>query len=126
MAEAVITLEARKKMVRARAGEITLPKIVGMAIGTGGVDGCGNPVDPSSNDTRLKNEILRKEIDSYSFVDDTTCRYLCTLETNECIDEKINEIGLYDEDGDLVAIRTFKDKTKDDDLEMTFRVDDIF
>ena len=30
MADAVITLKARKKMVQARAGAITLPPIVGM------------------------------------------------------------------------------------------------
>ena len=35
----IITVTARKNMVRARAGEIQLPKIVGFVFGDGGVDG---------------------------------------------------------------------------------------
>lgn len=34
----IITVTARKNMVRARAGEIQLPKIVGFVFGDGGVD----------------------------------------------------------------------------------------
>ena len=126
MADAVITLKARKKMVQARAGAITLPPIVGMVFGTGGVDEAGMPVAPSGSDEGLKQEIFRKELDSYTFTDDTTCRYLCTLEVGECDNEEISEIGLYDSGGDITAIKTFKKKGKDSDLEMTFRIDDIF
>lgn len=126
MADAVVTLKARKKMVQARAGAITLPPIVGMVFGTGGVDASGVPVVPSGNDDSLKQEIFRKEVDSYTFTDDTTCRYLCTLAVNECANEDISEIGLYDSDGDLIAVKTFKAKGKDADLEMTFQIDDIF
>lgn len=126
MADAVVTLKARKKMVQARAGAITLPPIVGMVFGTGGVDASGVPVVPSGNDDSLKQEIFRKEVDSYTFTDNTTCRYLCTLAVNECANEDISEIGLYDSDGDLIAVKTFKAKGKDADLEMTFQIDDIF
>ena len=126
MADAVITLKARKKMVQARAGAITLPPIVGMVFGTGGVDEAGMPVAPSGSDEGLKQEIFRKELDSYTFTDDTTCRDLCTLEVGECDNEEISEIGLYDSEGDITAIKTFKKKGKDSDLEMTFRIDDIF
>ncbi len=126
MADAVVTLKARKKMVQARAGAIALPPIVGMVFGTGGVDASGVPVVPSGNDDSLKQEIFRKEVDSHTFTDDTTCRYLCTLAVNECANEDISEIGLYDSDGDLIAVKTFKVKGKDADLEMTFQIDDIF
>ncbi|MCI8429943.1 MAG: hypothetical protein HFI16_06760 [Lachnospiraceae bacterium] len=126
MADAVITLKARKKMVQARAGAVTLPPIVGMVFGTGGVDETGIPVAPSGSDEGLRQEIFRKELDSYTFTDDTTCRYLCTLEVGECDNEEISEIGLYDSEGDVTAIKTFKKKGKDPDLEMTFRIDDIF
>ena len=126
MADAVITLKARKKMVQARAGAITLPPIVVMVFGTGGVDEAGMPVAPSGSDEGLRQEIFRKELDSYTFTDDTTCRYLCTLEVGECDNEEISEIGLYDSEGDITAIKTFKKKGKDSDLEMTFRIDDIF
>lgn len=126
MADAVVTLIARKKMVKARAGVIGLPPIVGMAFGTGGVDGAGDPVEPSVSDEGLKCEVYRKAVDNFTFTDDTTCRYTCTLTANECVDEEISELGLYDSEGDIIAIKTFRGKGKDSDLEMTFRVDDIF
>ena len=126
MANAIVTLTARRKMVKARAGVIVLPPIVGMAFGTGGVDKEGIPIEPSVSDEGLKNEVFRKVVDNYTFTDDTTCRYLCTLAANECADEGINELGLYDSEGDIIAIKTFRSKGKDADLEMTFRVDDIF
>lgn len=126
MADAVVTIAARKKMARARAGEIQLPPIAGMAFGTGGVDDGGKPVQPLVSDEGLKNEVFRKAADSHEFIDDTTCRYLCTLAADECAGEEISELGLYDSEGDIIAIKTFKSKGKDADLEMTFRVDDIF
>nr|WP_304956355.1 phage tail protein [uncultured Acetatifactor sp.] len=126
MADAVVTRIAREKLVKARAGVIELPPIAGMAFGTGGVDSEGTPIVPSVNDEGLKAEVFRKKVDSYIFTDDTTCRYFCTLMANECADENINEIGLYDSDGDIIAIKTFKSKGKDADIEMTFRIDDIF
>ena len=58
----IITKSARKKMVQARAGAITLPKIVGMAFGSGGVDSAGNVISPSETQTALKKELLRKPI----------------------------------------------------------------
>jgi len=126
MADAVVTQIARKKMMKARAGVIALPPIVGMAFGTGGVDDGGIPVEPSVSDEGLRNEVFRKAVDSYTFTDDTTCRYLCTLAASECVDQEISELGLYDSDGDIIAIKTFKSKGKDADIEMTFRIDDIF
>lgn len=126
MADAMVTLIARKKLVRARAGAIELPPIVAMAFGTGGVDADGIPIEPSDSDEGLKNEVFRKAIDNYTFIDDTTCRYFCTLAVDECVGETINELGLCDAEGDIIALKTFRDKGKDGDLEMTFRIDDIF
>lgn len=125
---AVVTIKARKNMVLARAGEIELPPIVGMAFGDGGVDTSGNVIAPSESQMALTSELYRKEIDGYKVLEDAeaTVRYECTLQKNEMIDQSISEIGLYDEKGDLVCIKTFKPKGKDDDLEMTFTLDDIF
>lgn len=126
MANAIVTKLARMKMVKARAGVITLPKIVGMAFGSGGVDAASNVIFPSIEQTELNNELLRKEVDGFDFQGDTTCRYTCTLGIHELAGENISEIALYDEEGDLVAIKSFTSKGKDDDLEMTFNIDDIF
>ncbi len=123
---AVITKAAREKMVKARAGAIPLPKIVGMAFGNGGVDATGSVIPPTESQSELSNEIFRKEIDGYSFPEDTTCRYECTLAESELAGEEISEIGLYDEDGDIICIKTFMRKGKDDDVEQTYSLDDIF
>lgn len=122
----IITKSARKKLVQARAGAITLPKIIGMVFGDGGVDASGNVIAPNDNQTALNHEIFRKVIDGYSLISETTCRYECTLSESELEGEYISEIGLYDADGDLVCIKTFTKKGKDSDIEMTYTLDDVF
>lgn len=126
MANALVTLMARNKMLRARAGEITLPRITEFAFGNGGIDGSGQPKEPTDTQSELNNEIFRKPIDGYKMLSATKCRYTCTLLNSELAGENISEIGLVDEDGDLVAIKNFKSKGKDDDLEMEFQLDDTF
>ena len=124
----IITKKARENMVKARAGAITLPKIVGMAFGDGGVDTAGNVVAPTEDQGALKHELFRKELEGYSFPPDTTttCRYECILAENELAGEDISEIGLHDENGDIACIKTFKSKGKDVDIQMTFTLDDVF
>lgn len=122
----IITKKAREKLVKARAGVIQLPKIVGMAFGDGGVDAAGTVIPPAETQAGLTNELFRKEIDGYSFPEDTTCRYECTLSESELAGEEISEVGLYDADGDIVCIKTFLRKGKDDDMEQTYTLDDIF
>lgn len=122
----IITKKAREKLVKARAGAIQLPKIVGMAFGDGGEDENGTVIPPLEEQAELTNELFRKVIDGYSFLEDTTCRYECTLAENELAGEKISEIGLYDEDDDIVCIKTFMSKGKDDDIEQTYVLDDRF
>lgn len=124
----VITKKSRQKLVKARAGAITLPKVVGMAFGNGGVDSNGNVIAPTETQEGLANELYRKEIDSYEFPEgtDTTCRYECTLSETELAGEEISEIGLYDEEDDIICIKTFMRKGKDDDVEQTYVLDDIF
>ena len=122
----IITKKSREKLVKARAGAIQLPKIVGMVFGDGGVDASGNVIPPTESQSGLTNEIFRKELDGYSFPADTTCRYECTLTESELAGEEISEIGLYDSEGDVVCIKTFKRKGKDADVEQTYTLDDIF
>lgn len=122
----VITKKGREKLVKARAGALTLPKITGMAFGSGGVNESGTVIAPTESQTKLTKELYRKEIDTYSFPNDTTCRYECTLTESELAGAEISEIGLYDADGDIVCIKTFTRKGKDDDVQQTYVLDDIF
>lgn len=126
MAEAVVTKLARNKMLKARAGDLALPKIVGMAFGSGGVDPQGIVIIPSDTQNALNTELLRKEIDSKTYVSDVECKYEVTLETEDLPGQSISEIALYDEVGDLVAIKNFLPKKKDSDLEMIFQISDMF
>lgn len=126
MANAITTNKAREKMVKARAGDITLAKITHMIFGDGGADSTGKPISPSGSDTKLKNQTLKKSIDGHIYPASTTCRYSCRLTKEELADKNINEIGLVDADGDLVAVKTFGNKYKDADMEMIFEIDDEF
>lgn len=126
MAESVVTIKAKEKMLKARAGIQPLPQIVGMAFGDGGVTGEGAVIPPTEEQTALKNELLRKEIDGYTEISTTCYRYTCTLEEAELANQKISEIALYDANGDLVAIKNCLAKGKDDDAVMIFEIDDIF
>lgn len=122
----IITKKARENMVKARAGALVLPKITGMAFGNGGVDAEGAVIKPEEDQAELASELFRKEINGFEFVEDTTCRYECTLTEQELAGEDISEIGMYDENGDIVCIKNFKAKGKDGDMEMTFTLDDVF
>ncbi|MCI8565960.1 MAG: hypothetical protein HFI39_06530 [Lachnospiraceae bacterium] len=124
----VITKKARRKLVLARAGAANLPPIAGMAFGSGGVDESGEVIAPTEDQEQLLSELGRKEIEFYSLLENepATVRYECTLQKTELANQEISEIGLYDADGDMVCIKTFKAKGKDEDLEMTFVLDDVF
>ena len=124
--EAVVTLLARTKMMKARAGILPLPKITGIAFGDGGTDSDSQVLTPDGSQTELNHELLRKPIDRYTVLSDTKCRYECTLEKGELTGAYISEAALYDEEGDLVAIKNFLPNGKDSDLEMTIQMDDEF
>lgn len=122
----VITKKARMKLVKARAGAITLPKVIGMAFGNGGVRADGTVIEPQETQSALAHELYRKPVDKYSFPEDCICRYECTLLETELAGKEISEIGLYDQEGDILCIKNFTRKGKDDDVEQTYVLDDIF
>lgn len=122
----IITIAGRKKMLRARAGEIALPKIAGFVFGDGGIDAGGNVIAPLEKEATLKHELLRKKYDTYTMLSDTKCKYECTLAESELPGTKISEIGLYDAEGDIITIKRFTAKGKDADISMTFWINDTF
>lgn len=126
MAGTTVTTRAKKKMLLARAGEAALPKIVGMAFGDGGVNSAGEVIPHSANQNTLHHEVLRKAVDGHEILSDTKIRYTCTLSESELANTYISECGLYDADGDLVAMKAFMKKGKDADMEAVFEVEDTF
>lgn len=126
MAKGVITEIGREKLCRAHSGDRELPKITQMALGSGGVDGDGQVIATSGEETELKIELLRRDIDSHTYPEKTTCRYVLRLGKDDLKDSFISEQGLYDEEGDLIAYKTFLPKGKDSDMEFVFNMDEIF
>lgn len=124
----VITLTGRKKFCKAHAGDMTLPVITHMAWGDGGVDENGTPKTASGNEIGLYQELMKKEIETHAYTDEaeTTCRYTATLERGELTGSEISEMGLFDEEGDLIAYRTFMRKGKDADIPQIYDMDEIF
>ena len=118
----------RRKLCKAHAGDLTLPKITQMAWGDGGVLEDGTPKQTTGEETGLHNLLLKKDIEAHTYVDDaqTTCRYTATLEAEELTGKEISEMGLYDEEGDLIAYRTFLRKGKDADIPQIYDMDEIF
>lgn len=126
MAQAVITEKGREKLCKAHAGDIALPKITHMVLGSGGVDPQGEVKTPTGTETALYEEKIKKTLSGHSFPIPTTCRYSMKLEKNELANEYISEQGLIDAEGDLVAYKTFLPKGKDSDMEFIFDMDEIF
>ncbi|EMK15599.1 phage tail protein [Leptospira kirschneri] len=82
-----------------------------IAFGIGGLEG-GIPRAPKIGDTGLQNEIYRKLVEIRSDSDGN--RYFqTTVKQGEMMGYGINEIGLFDEDGELLYLKTFPSKDKD-------------
>lgn len=132
MEKTVITDIGRKKLCKAHAGDISLPKIAKMAFGDGGVNAQGEEIRPTGKETSLYSELVTKDLvrhacrDGEDGSEETTCEYCGCLEAGECTGKYISEIGLVDEEGDLIAIRTFLPMGKTEDIPLMFNMDEIF
>ena len=128
MAQAVITNIGKKKLCKAHAGDIELPPITKMAWGDGGLEESGTPKETTGQETALYNQLLEKDIEYHAYHDEgeTSCRYVGKIEKSALVGKNISEIGLVDADGDLVAYKTFLAKGKDEDIPMTFNMDEVF
>lgn len=120
----ITTINAKKKTLLARAGDIALPKITQIAFGDGGVDETGAIIDLEENQVNLNNEIYRKDIAKHEVISGTQIQYYCELLEDELAGRQISEIALVDAEGDLVAIKHFKSKSKDGDFSFLFKVND--
>ncbi len=129
MEKAVATKIGRRKLCMAHAGDASLPAIVKMAFGDGGMGEDGVERKPTGDETSLYNELLQKDLDGHMYregSDQTTAVYTATLGAGECTGKYISEIGLIDADGDIVAIRTFLPMGKTEDIPLVFDMDEIF
>lgn len=128
MAQGIITEIGRKKLCMAHSGDITLPPIVQMGFGSGGIDSSENVIEPTGTEKAMVTELLRKNIDSHCHIptEQATCRYTVKLHRTELAGKQISEQALFDAEGDMVAYKTFLAKGKDEDMEFVFDMDEIF
>jgi len=127
MSDSIVTNIAKKKIVQARAGLIpALPRTIGMAFGDGAASGSSIRM-PLATDVSLQHELHRQLIDGVALQpDEISALYITTLAKETLAGQVINEVALYDEDNDLLAIKTFSNKGKDGDMEMVFEILDRF
>ena len=82
---------------------------------------------PLDTDVSLQHELHRQLIDSVILQpDEISAMYVTTLAKETLAGQTINEVALYDEDGELLAIKAFSNKGKDGDMEMVFEILDKF
>lgn len=124
--DGIITRIAKKKMAEARNGKIQLPPIQKIAIGDGGMDDEGNLFIPNEDASGLNNEILRRDYDTAVQLSETSFRYRIDLKDSELKGKSVSEIALIDSEGDMLSMKTFQPKLIEDDMEVSFEIDDIF
>lgn len=107
MADSIIitTNKGREKLAKASVGAITLPVITQIGFGTGGHSiGTGEPTQPDPAATVVPGEVLKKNIESYTFPIATTASILGILDQSEGNGHSISAYGLYDSAGDLIVL----------------------
>lgn len=123
MNNAVVTNKGKEKLVKARAGLITLPAITQVAFGDAGATSEGLPIAPSGSANSLNNEVLKVDVETKT-VSGSVCTYTVQISADQAIGKKISELALVDSEGDLIAIKCFRPKIKDEGIPMIFEITD--
>lgn len=126
MADAKITRKGREKLCRAHAGDRSLPKLKYVAYGDGGTDVEHVPLVVTGEEVALRNERLRLKIDDHNYPIPTTCEYQSELNKSDLANVFISELGVFDEEEDLIVYMTFLPKGKDDDMLFQFSIQESF
>ncbi|RHX87313.1 phage tail protein [Leptospira stimsonii] len=95
-----------------------------IAFGIGGLN-AGIPRVPQPSDTGLQNEVLRKLVEIRTNPDGTR-NFQVTIKQVEAIGASINELALFDENGDLLFLKTFPSKPKDNLIVYDFVIKEEF
>jgi phage-related tail fiber protein len=97
-----------------------LAKITKIAFGDGGFAD-GKVVAGDAAQTSLNNELLRKTITAVN-EDDYSVTGIGILQKSELVGVAISEAGLFDDAGNLLGLKTFSPKIKDDDETYEVRI----
>lgn len=103
----------REKLAKALSGDASLPPITHIVFGNGGTEN-GVPKKLTGNEIQLFNQIIKKSaLVEYPIT--TTTRFIASIDadTDGLVGKVVNEVGLIDSAGSLIAMKTFTDKTLD-------------
>lgn len=127
MANSITTSTARQKFAQAHGGDAALPAITHVGWGDGGHNTeTGLPIPPTSELTQVPGQFLKKAISSHTYPNFVTLRLVVSLGVTEGNGKNVSACGLYDGAGDLVAVKTFTPKGKDDEMEIVIDWDEEF
>jgi len=115
MAEAVVVNMYRRRVATRMAGGASIAPIAFMAFGDGGHNADSSPKAPSVNATKLNHEILRKPLAGITQEDLYSVTGKGAIEANEVIGAAISEAALLDANGQIVGLKTFAPKFKEND-----------
>lgn len=124
-----ITTEiAREKFARTHGGDDILTEITEIAFGTGGHNPTtGEVIPPESDATTVPGQVIQKAIDGNSYPNFYTVQFVGTVDDTEIgTGDDISACGLYDADGDLVALKTFSPKTMSADMAIEVTWNELF
>lgn len=114
MAEAVTAHAYRERLARQAHDGTPVAQIFYMAFGDGGHNPDLTPKAPDDSRLSLWNELIRKPLAAVTRDGlETTGRGV--LEEAELIGARISEAALFDQNGDIVGIKTFAPKLKESD-----------
>lgn len=120
------TTLAREKYAEALAGTNNVVVVSDIAFGNEGHDAEGEPIDPDPDWIEVPGELLVKPLESFEVVDGVIVDMFGILEQDELIGSDISSAGIYDNDGDLLAVATFNPIPKGDDDKLELDWDTIF
>jgi len=115
MSEATTTDSFRQRLARHHYDGTTLPQVAQMAFGDGGHNPDGTPKNPSSAQTALVHEVLRKTLSSIVQEDAYSVTGMGLVAEAELVGTHISEAGLLDASGNLLGFRNFAAKIKEGD-----------
>ncbi|MDO5116011.1 MAG: phage tail protein [Synergistaceae bacterium] len=125
MAEGVTTNSFRKRIAAQMSGGAVCPKIAKMAFGDGGHNADGTAKAANAEQLALNHELLRKDLLTVQQEDGYSVTGTGRLLKTELVGQTISEAGLLDASGNLVGLKNFAMKIKEEDewYDVSIRVD---
>lgn len=129
MSFSVTTKKARQLFAKAHLDGTPVPRITHIGWGDGGVDSGGSVLMPTEDLTQVQGEFRKTEVITSTLPteDGMKVRFKSELHSDEStLGTKLSTCGIYDSEGNLIAVKNFTIKTLDEDTKFTVEWDEQF